>query len=178
MQQILNRKNKIVIFGVLLSGFFWANMAKAVCPVCIVAVGAGLGFSRWFGVDDVVSSVWIGGLLASMSIWTIIWLNKKNWGFKYENIIIPAAYYLLTLVPLYFADIAGHPLNKIFGIDKILFGSIAGTILFLLAVQLHKFLKIKNGGKSFFSFQKVVLPVVVLALTSLLFYILLIWKII
>ena len=172
------KKIKVFFGGLLLSRFFWANIANAVCPVCIVAVGAGLGFSRWLGVDDVVSSIWIGALLAAISVWTIIWLNKKGWGFKFQKIVIPAVYYLLTLVALYYFDIAGHPLNKIFGIDKIIFGSVAGTAFFLASVQLHNFLKIKNNEKSFFPYQKIAIPVVVLILTSLIFYFLLKWRII
>ena len=154
----------------------FASYAKAVCPVCIVAVSAGLGLSRWFGVDDVVSSVWIGALLASVSIWTIIWLDKKGWGFKYQKIIISGAYYVIVLVPLYYYGIIGHPLNKIFGIDKIIFGSALGTAVFLVGVWLHNYLKQKNNGKSFFSYQKVVIPVGALLLTSLILWTLIIKK--
>jgi len=164
--------NKKIIFSGLLSfGFLWANVAKAVCPICILAVGAGLGLSRWFGVDDVISSIWIGALLSSLSIWTIILLNKKGWGFKYQKAVISIAYYALVLVPLYYSDIIGHPLNKIFGIDKIIFGSAIGTAVFLVSIRLHNYLKKKNDVKSFFPYQKVVLPVAALILTSLIFYI-------
>jgi len=140
------------------------------CPICVVAVGAGLGLSRWLGVDDVISSLWIGALLVSLSWWTVIWMRKKGWNFKYIKIVIPALYYLLVLAPLYFTDIIGHPLNKIFGIDKILFGSIAGSIVFLLIVWLHNFLKTKNNGKSFFPYQKVVAPIFILLIISLILY--------
>ncbi|MEK7658687.1 MAG: hypothetical protein AAB352_02360 [Patescibacteria group bacterium] len=157
---------------------FFAKSAKAVCPVCIAAVGTGLGFSRWLGVDDTITSLWIGALLASSSIWTIIWLNKKNWSFKFQKIIIPAAYYLLTLVPLYYYDIIGHPFNVIFGVDKIIFGVITGTIIFMASIWLHNYLKRKNGLKSFFPYQKVVLPITVLLIASFIIYFLLKWMII
>lgn len=170
------QKNKKIIFSILFSSaLLFAGSAKAVCPVCVVAIGAGLGLSRWLGVDDTISSMWIGALLWALSAWTLIWLKKRNWNFKYDSIIIPVAYYVLVLIPLYFADIIGHPLNKIFGIDKIIFGAALGTVIFFGAMWLHNFLKTKNGGKSFFSYQKVVLPVVVLILTSSLFYLLLKW---
>ena len=48
MQLISNKKT--LILGLTFSGFLWANAAKAVCPICVVAVGAGLGLSRWLGV--------------------------------------------------------------------------------------------------------------------------------
>ena len=154
-------------------GIATSSAALAVCPLCVVAVGAGLGFSRWLGVDDVVSSIWIGALLASLSMWTVIWMNKKNWGFKYDKIIVLVLYYVLVLLPLYYADIAGHPLNKIFGIDKIVFGALLGSFVFLGSLWLHDFLKTKNQGKSFFQYQKVAVPVLVLLITSLIFYYLL-----
>ncbi len=163
-------KKSLFFSAVLLISLLFAGTAKAVCPVCVVAVGAGLGFSRWLGVDDVVSSVWIGGLLASLSMWTLVWLKRKGWGFKFDTAVVWIAYYGLTLVPLYFADIVGHPLNKIFGIDKIIFGAIAGTVIFLASVTAHNFLKAKNAGKSFFPYQKVVVPVLLLAVASSAFY--------
>ncbi|KKU63742.1 MAG: hypothetical protein UX88_C0023G0019 [Candidatus Woesebacteria bacterium GW2011_GWC2_47_16] len=52
--------------------------ALAVCPVCTVAVGAGLGVSRWLGIDDSVSGIWVGGLVVSLSFWFADWLTKKN----------------------------------------------------------------------------------------------------
>ena len=172
------RVKKIIFVIFSFPILMFASYAKAVCPVCIVAVSAGLGLSRWLGVDDVVSSIWIGALLAALSIWTIIWISKKNWAFKYQKIIIPAAYYLLTLLPLYYYAFIGHPQNKIFGVDKIVFGAFLGTAVFLASIWLHNYLKQKNNEKSFFPYQKIVLPVTALILTSLVFYFLISWKII
>ena len=64
MQRTLNRG--LLYLGLFFSALFWASAVKAICPLCVVAVGAGLGLSRWLGVDDVVSSIWIGALLVSM----------------------------------------------------------------------------------------------------------------
>lgn len=174
MKQALNKN--LIFLGLLLSGFFAAGCAKAVCPICVVAIGAGLGLSRWLGVDDVVSSIWIGALLVAMILWTLTEMKKKNWRFPFDAVVISLAYYLLTFVPLYYAGIVGHPLNKIFGVDKIVFGTAVGTIIFLLSHQLHLYLKQKNNGKSFFPYQKVVIPVVTLLLTSLIFFLLILWK--
>ena len=168
----------LLFLGLLFSGFFWASAARAICPLCVVAIGAGLGLSRWLGVDDAVSSVWIGALLVALIGWTMIEMNKKHWRFPLDTLIISLAYYLLTFIPLYYAGIVGHPLNKIFGIDKIVFGTAIGTTVFLLSYGLHLFLKKRNNGKSFFPYQKVVLPVVALILTSLVIYLLLIFRII
>jgi hypothetical protein len=171
--------NKILTFlGLVIVGFLWTSTVKAICPLCVVAIGAGLGLSRWLGVDDVVSSVWIGALLVALILWTLVEMRKKNWKFPFDVVVIWLAYYLLTFIPLYYAGIVGHPLNKIFGIDKIIFGIAVGTVVFLLSNWLHLYLKKKNNGKSFFPYQKVVLPVIILALTSLIFYLLIIYKLI
>jgi len=171
-------KKLFLFLGLIFSGFFWANAAKAICPLCVVVIGTGLGLSEWLGIDDVVSSIWIGALLVAMILWTIIEMDKKKWRFPFDTLIISLAYYLLTFIPLYYAHIVGHPQNKIFGIDKIVFGTAVGTVVFLLANWFNLYLKKKNNGKVFFNYQKVVIPFVTLLLTSLIFYLLLIWKII
>ena len=176
---MLRELNKKIIFlGLSLPGLFFAGLVKAVCPICVVAVGAGLGLSEWLGVDDIVSSIWIGALLAAMVLWTLMEMRKRGRKFPLDKAVIFLAYYLLILVPLYYAGIIGHPLNKIWEIDKIIFGTAVGTIILLLSYWLHTYLKKKNNGKSFFPYQKVVLPVVILILTSTIFYLLLLWKII
>jgi hypothetical protein len=179
MKQALN---KVLLFLGLLVGFLGASSAKAVCPICIVAIGAGLGLSRWLGVDDTISSLWIGALLVAMVLWTLTEMKKRNWRFSFDTVTISLAYYILIFVPLYYTGILGHPLNKIFGIDKIIFGTILGTAIVLLTHLLNKRLKRKGidgqPGKPYFPYQKVVIPVVVLILTSGIFYLLLLYRII
>jgi fructose-specific phosphotransferase system IIC component len=102
-------------------------------------------------------------------------MKKKGWSFTDDGIVITLAYILLTFIPLYYAGIVGHPLNQIWGMDKIIFGSIAGAVMLFLAHWLHLYLKKKNNGKVFFPYQRVVIPVVTLLLTSSIFYILLKW---
>ncbi len=62
------------------AGFLFAPImsAQAVCPVCIVAVGAGLGLSEYLGIDDSIAGVWIGGMLIALSTWTISYCDKKD----------------------------------------------------------------------------------------------------
>lgn len=172
--------NKNFLFlGLLAIGFFWVSTASAqVCPVCVVAIGAGLGLSRWFGIDDIISSIWIGALLTALILWTLMWMKSKRWNFQDDGVVITIAYILLTFIPLYYAGIVGHPLNKIWGLDKIIFGSTVGTIAFFVGHWINLYLKKNNNGKALFPYQKVVLPVVALIITSLTAYLLIIWKII
>lgn len=157
--------------SVLLSGL----KAKAVCPVCTVAVGAGVGFSRYLGIDDTIAGLWIGALIVSVSMWTVNWLVKKNINFAYRAFLVAAGYYLLTVVPLFFVKIGGetlmgHPFNQIWGIDKLLLGIILGSLAFFASEKWYDYLKKKNDNHAYFPFQKVAMPVAALAILSAAFY--------
>jgi len=159
------------IFALFLGLFsFFAFSAKAVCPVCVVAIGSGVGLCRWLGIDDTISGLWIGGLVVSIILWTLDWMNKKNFRFKFRNILVWVLYYVLIIWPLFSFNIMGHPLNKVWGMDKLLVGIIAGSIIFLFSVFLNGYLKKKNGGKVYFYYQKVIIPVVLLLIFSFIFY--------
>lgn len=168
MKQVFN---KLFLFlGAVFSGLFFANITIAVCPVCIVAIGTCVGLSRWLGVDDTISGTWIGALIIALIIWTLNWLKQKNIKFPFKKILVAAAYYIFTVVPLYMAGIMGHPLNKILGIDKILFGIIMGTIVFLFAISVNNFFKKINNNKVYFPYQKVVIPLLFLIIISVILH--------
>lgn len=150
---------------------FWLP-AKAVCPVCAVAVGVGVGFSRYLGIDDTVTGIWIGGLVLSISIWTIDWFERKKIQFAARAFITTLVYYALSVLPLYWMGIMGNSENTMLGIDKILLGVLVGSAAFLASVSWYEDMKKKNGGHAYFPFQKVAMPVGALVLFSILFYIL------
>ena len=54
------------VFG----GALVATAAFAVCPVCTIAIGAGLEGMRMLGVKDVITGIWAGGLTVSLIVWT------------------------------------------------------------------------------------------------------------
>lgn len=161
---------RIFYFISLFAWMIVAPAASAICPVCTIAVGAGVGLSRWLGVDDVISGLWIGGLTVSMIMWTISWLDKKNIKFKGRKILIAAAYYLLIVAPLYYSDIIGHPYNKFWGVDKILLGATLGSIAFFAGSMWYFNLKKKNNDRAHFPFQKVVMSISPILLLTLIFY--------
>ncbi|MFA5023988.1 MAG: hypothetical protein WC523_03490 [Patescibacteria group bacterium] len=147
--------------------------AKAICPVCIVAVGAGLGLSEYLGIDNTIAGVWIGGLLVAVSAWTVAWFNKKNWTFgnkDLRDILVYILFYVLTIWPLFAKNLIGHPYSRLWGVDKLILGVIFGSIGFALAVLWYNNLKKKNNGHAWFPFQKVVWPLSALLILSLIFY--------
>lgn len=164
----LNKKTLLLIFAIL--GILVSQTTKAVCPVCTIAVSTCIGLARWLKIDDSITGLWLGGLIVSLIIWTIDYLNKKNIRFGGRKPLLAIGYYALTILPLYFAKIIGNPLNKCWGIDKLLFSIIIGSVLFTAGIILHNHFKKKNNNKSYFPFQKVILPIVPLAIFSIIFY--------
>jgi hypothetical protein len=142
----------------------------AVCPVCTFAVGAGIGLAQCLCIDDVITGIWIGGLLVSLMAWTINWLNNKNIRFYGRKILVVILYYGIAIFPLYIKELIGHELNQLWGIDKILLGVSIGSVVFFISVILYDHLKRNNENKAYFPLQKVVMPILSLLLVSVIFY--------
>jgi len=141
------------------------------CPVCTVTVIAGLGISRLLGIDDVITSLWIGGFILSFSFVTIAWIHKR-WPKLYivnYKLLIIVLIYLFVLIPLKLGRMIGVYHNTLFGIDKIILGTFVGSVVFLIGVCADKYQR-KKFSKIFFPFQKVVFPVLSLLIASLVFY--------
>jgi len=144
------------------------QIVLAVCPVCTATVVVGLGFSRWLGVDDSVSGVWIGAVLLSSSLWFANWLSKKySWARRLKSLKLMTAglTYLLVFVPLARTEILGHPFNRLWGIDKLILGTGVGTIAFWLGTWADQKVRLIRG-KQLFNYQKIIFPVALLILLS------------
>jgi hypothetical protein len=166
------KKTSAITLSIFTIGLLFAKKALAVCPICTIAVGAGVGLSRYLGVDDAITGLWVGGLTVSMIVWTESWLDKKNIRFKGRLYLDIVGYFLLIVVPLYYSSIIGNPLNTLCacGLDKLLFGIIAGSVAFWCGASWYFYLKEKNGGHAYFPFQKVAMPVSPLIILSVIFY--------
>lgn len=139
-----------------------------VCPVCTVAIAGGVGLLRMWGVDDIISGLWVGGLVLSMSLWLVDWLEKRNIRFKYETSVVTAMMYALTLLPMFYTGmIGGAAYNMIFGLDKLVVGIVFGSFVFLSGVVFDRYLRSINGGKVVFYYQKVILPVSFMVIASI-----------
>ncbi len=142
----------------------------AQCPVCIVTVGGGLWLAKTLGVDDLIASIWIGALTTAFAImladkWKLVKLPKPQISWS-------VIFYLLTLLYLQISGFFNRPYCKIWEVCKVWLGITVGTVFLWLGVLLDKFLRTKNNGKVFFPFQKVVVPVAMTLLASLIFYLL------
>lgn len=142
------------------------------CTVCTVAVASGLGISRLLGVNDCIVGLWIGALLLAMGQYANIFLKKKNINNKFLNIFV---YFVpfFSLIPLYIGKNPALKFNfdLICGVNSFLLSNIIGLAIIICSSKLYYYMKEKNGGKPHFPFEKVVLPITGLLLTSILFYI-------
>lgn len=166
------KKTSIYVFSIFAINFFFIKKAMAICPICAIAVGTGVGFSRWLGIDDTITGLWVGGLVVSIIAWTESWLDKKNIRFKNRILANVFIFYALTIIPLYYSNIIGNPLNTLCacGLDKLLFGIITGSLAFWFGTSWYFYLKEKNNNHAYFPFQKVVMPILPLIILSVLFY--------
>ncbi|NMD00072.1 MAG: hypothetical protein GYA62_10170 [Bacteroidales bacterium] len=141
------------------------------CPVCTVTVVAGLGISRLLGIDDVVTSMWIGAFILSFSFVTIDWINKKWPNFNKNYYFFPTfiLMYLFVLIPFKLDGTIGIVRNTLWGIDKIILGMTLGSVIFLIGIWADKFQR-KKFPKIFFPYQKVIFPITVLLLASFIFW--------
>lgn len=162
------RYNKAVLL------LFFSAITKqymiAVCPLCAIAVGAGVGFSKWLGIDDSITGIWMGALIMSLVLWTVNFLNKHNIKFMFRKLLVAAVYYVPLIWYLHYKEFIGHPENTLWGMDKLLLGMTIGSILFIISICLYQALKERNNGHAWFPFQKIVMPVSILLITSGIFY--------
>ncbi|MFA6005632.1 MAG: hypothetical protein WC775_04075 [Patescibacteria group bacterium] len=145
---------------------FLVPEAYAQCPVCIVTVGGGLLIAKKLGIDDLLVSIWISGLNTALSFW--IARSMKN-RFLRNPLLWTLGFFLTSITYLYFSKQIGHPQNMFLGIDKVLLGMLLGLVVSLSAIGVDQLLRKSHNNKVYFPYQKVVVPLAMLVLTTLLF---------
>ena len=144
--------------------------AMAVCPVCTVAVGAGLEGMRLLGVDDVITGIWAGALTLSLFMWTAGWLKKRGVTNIWMQIVLPFVVYYGLLAAVYALPGVTFGATTLWGMDRFLLGIIVGTVAFYLGARWYAKIKRDNGGHAKFAFQKVVVPLSFLIVVSIVFW--------
>lgn len=159
-----------LMFFPIIAAIMFVPMAMAVCPVCTVAVGAGLEGMRLLGVDDVITGIWAGALTLSIFLWTVGWLKKRGVKNAFLQIGLPFIVYYGLLAAVYALPGVEFGATTLWGIDKFLLGIIVGTIAFYLGARWYVRIKRKNGGHAQFAFQKVVVPLSFLVVVTIVFW--------
>lgn len=143
----------------------------AQCPVCVVTVGGGMLLAKKFGVDDFLVSIWISALNTALSFWMATGMKDKALRpkFLHNPWIFSLLMFAMTIAYFQFTDQIGHPSNKLLGMDKILFGQTLGMFVMFIGNFIYGFTKFRNGGKTLFPYAKVVFPVGMVIITTIIF---------
>ncbi len=162
---------KLLFAGV--SSIAAVQSVAAHCPLCAAATAGGVGVTRFLGVDDTVVGTFIGGFVVSTGLWFNKWIRKKKSGkdfLPYQATIILLASLAFTVLTFYMAGLLGKDSSYLlFGVDKLVLGTVAGTAISLAAFALHKRIRAVKG-RSFFPYQGIILTIGALTLTALTFY--------
>lgn len=155
-----------------LSALFFSlkSFANPACPVCMVTVGASLYLAEKSGLDKCVIGVWSGAMMAIVGYFAIRYFNHKKWYFEGRDFLLMALS-ISSISFVYATQLTYTPV--IIGflyIDSFLLSNLCGAFIFIFGIHLYEWLKVKNGGHAHFPFEKVVVPVLCVALISLLFY--------
>lgn len=164
------KKTSKLLLAALVAVMIVTTAAVAVCPVCTVAVGAGLEGARLLGVDDVITGIWAGGLTLSLFLWTAGWLKKRGVRSVFWGVVVPFVVCYALLGTVYLMPNVQFGANTLWGLDKFLLGTIVGTICFWAGARWYIVIKNKNGGHAQFAFQKVVVPISFLLIATLVFW--------
>ncbi len=160
--------NLILFFLIsFVSSFFIFTVPTfAQCPVCIVTVGGGMLLADRLGIDDFLVSLWISGLNVAISFWLATKIKNRFFG---NPVILSILMYATTLSYFIFTQQTGSPTNTILGLDKIIFGQTLGLFIWFFGIFVDRYSRKLNGGKILFPYQKVVFPVGILTLLTILF---------
>jgi hypothetical protein len=141
--------------------------APLVCTVCSVGIASGLGIAKLFGVSDNIIAIWLGGVLLAMSSGFLFWLEKK----KINNRLLKIIAFFSSYIFLIFPYIGKEPSiifnqNKTLFIDSFIFFTLVGSLAVFLCEKYYINMKNKRG-KPHFQFEKVILPIGLLIILSL-----------
>lgn len=124
--------------------------AFAHCPLCTVGIVGGLTLTRWLGIDDIYSGIWIGALVGSISFWFGNSLKKKY--LPYQEYLIFLILFLLTIMPFIYMS----PSLALFGGSRLFTGLVVGGIVFIASGFLDKGLRQVNSGRPLVPYQGVI----------------------
>ncbi len=158
--------NLLFVLLLATSYLLLAVPASAQCPVCIVTVGGGMYLAKKLGIDDFLVSLWISGLNTAISFWAATKIKHRVFG---SPIVLSFVMLALTLAYFIFTDQTGGVANQVMGLHKIIFGQILGMLIWFFGIFIDRKSRTLNGGKILFPYQKVVFPISILLIFTILF---------
>ncbi len=166
----------LLMLLLLIGGIALLPAVHAHCPLCSAAVGAGAVTASYYGFDMSISGLFVGAFAISTGIWVARKIKKSY--IPFQSWLIVSGSFLLTVVPLrslsaesvylpilLFGD-AGTMLNRVYWLDKILFGASIGAVITIIGVKIHESIK-ASRGRVFFPFQGIAITLGLLLICGL-----------
>lgn len=160
---------------------FSTTLVSAHCPLCTAAAGAGIGIIRFYGVDDGITGLFLGALIVSSALWFNKWLKNKI-KIPFQESLVVFASFLLLIIPIYnigtitdFDTVRSAPDQYsvlglgVYGIDKLLFGIITGTLAVWFSFNLSNYIKEKTG-RVLWQYQGLSFMLIILTVLSITFW--------
>lgn len=126
----------------------------AQCPVCIVTVGGGLFIAEKLGINSLLVSIWLSAFNCAVAYFLATKFKKPILKSGYFWSII---FYLLTV---FYLDISKQLEGSLIGLS-------IGLIVAIFSIQLDQIIKNLNKGKVLFYYQKVIIPIIILIIATL-----------
>jgi hypothetical protein len=120
------------------------------CPICTVGLGAGISLSRYLGISDLISGLWIGAFIGS-----VLLISIKRW----YLFIISVSFFIYMVISY------EHFITK-----ELSCGTALGIVLFSISYKIDN--DLRENKRPLFSFQKVIIPLAILLIFSLFLYLL------
>ncbi len=174
MKKILSISFLEIVFWKL----FFPQPVAAQCPVCIVTVGGGMLLAKKLGIDDLLVSIWISALNTAIAFYLAPKLAARPPAGEAKVFILKILSnpwflsFLLFATTLIYFQTSGqlyHSKNQLLGLDKILFGQTIGLLAMFIGNFIYGFTKYKNDGKAIFPYSKVIFPVGLVLIITLVF---------
>ena len=173
IKRVIKKGIVVIPLFILLNSLF-TREALAHCPLCVAGAAAGVTLTRWIGVDDSITGVWIGALLGSVSFWTYSAVLRRLPLTLAKKVSIKPIIYLLvfalTIWSFYKFQLVIR-MSQIMGLDKLTFGILTGGVVFYLVDIANKYL-VKKDGRVFFPYQRMALSLGSVVFLSVSIYIL------
>jgi len=162
---------KAYSFLLLISFFFiFATKTWAFCPLCIATTGVGIELLRYLGVDDSIVGIWLGAFSLSVVIWLSSITSKKIKNKILRFLIFFMLIYGSNIWLIEWMGFFKNQFNTLFGINKIILGTVTGSITVMISFFIDKYIRSKNNGKVLVYYQKLIIPLLLLSVSTAAFY--------
>ena len=132
--------------------FLFVNSALAHCPLCTAGAGAGLALSRWLGIDDSITGIWMAAFLGASSLWASNSVKRKF--VPKQETVIYFLVFITTIWSFYAFNLVNEHAGLIMGIPKLIFGMLTGGVIFYLIDVLNHTIRHKKE-KVLFPYQPI-----------------------